>query len=94
VTYDFALGNSGYVSDKWNYAVGVSYGYSLPISKRLNIDFSMGVGYMWGKYNKYIPVDDCYVWQASKSRRWIGPTKAEITLVWQIGRGNINRDKW
>lgn len=94
VTYDFALGNSGYVSDKWNYAVGVSYGYSLPISKRLNIDFSMGVGYMWGEYNKYVPVDDCYVWQASKSRRWIGPTKAEITLVWQIGRGNINGDKW
>ena len=93
VTYDMELGDRGYMADKWNYAVGVSYGYSLPIGSRLNIDFSLGLGYMWGKYNEYIPIDDCYVWQASKTRKWIGPTKAEITLVWQIGRGNINRDR-
>ena len=93
VTYDMELGDRGYMADKWNYAVGVSYGYSLPISERLNIDFSMGLGYMWGRYHEYLPIDDCDVWQVTKNRSWIGPTKAEITLVWQIGRGNINRDR-
>lgn len=39
VTYDFELGGRGYLADRWSYAAGVSYGYSLPVAKRLNIDF-------------------------------------------------------
>lgn len=54
-TYDFETGGRGYMGgipggtlwDKLNYAAGVEYGYSLPIARRLNIDFTLGVGY-WG----------------------------------------------
>lgn len=91
LTYDFELGGRGYLADKWSYAAGVSYGYSLPVARRLNIDFSLGVGYMGGKFKEYIPDEGCYVWQSTKQRHWIGPTKLEITLVWLIGRGNVNR---
>ena len=38
-------------------------------------------------------IDNCYVWQATKERHWFGPTKAEISLVWLIGRGNFNKGK-
>ena len=93
VTYDFELGGRGYLGDKWSYAAGLSYGYSHPIGRRLNIDFTLGLGYLWGEYKEYIPIDNCYVWQATKQRSWIGPTKAEISLVWQLGRGNENKDK-
>ena len=32
----------GTLWDKGNYAVGVEYGYSLPVARRLNIDFTIG----------------------------------------------------
>ena len=93
VTYDFELGGRGYLADRWSYAAGMSYGYSLPVAKRLNIDFSIGLGYMGGEYKEYLPQDGHYVWQSTKRRHWIGPTKAEISLVWLIGRGNTNKTK-
>ena len=79
--------------DKMNYIAGLEYGYSLPIRSRLNIDFSIGVGYWGGIYYEYLPMDNCYVWQATKQRHWFGPTKAEISLVWLIGRCNYNKEK-
>lgn len=92
LTYDFATGGRGYMGgepggnllDKANYAVGIEYGYSLPLATRLNLDFSIGVGYMGGQYHEYIPMDDCYVWQTTKKRHWFGPTKAEVSLVWLL----------
>jgi hypothetical protein len=91
LTYDFEWGNKGYQGPRWSYGGGVEYGYSQPIGSRLNIDFTLGVGYLGGKYYEYIPIDQCYVWQATKQRHWIGPTKLEISLVWLIGRGNVNK---
>jgi len=93
LTYDFATGGRGYLGDKWSYAAGVEYGYSLPVAKRLNIDFTLGAGYLTGEYEEYEPMDECYVWQATKNRKWFGPTKAEISLVWLIGSGNINKKR-
>ncbi len=99
--YDFEFGGKGQMAGKpgaslWescNWGVGVDYGFSLPIARRLNIDFTIGVGYVGGKYYDYKPIDGHYVWQATKKRRWFGPTKAEISLVWLIGRGNSNKQK-
>lgn len=93
LTYDFELGDRGYMADKWNYAFGVSYGYSLPIAKRLNLDFALGIGYWGGRYKEYLPVEGHYVWQSTKNRRWFGPTKAEVSLVWLLGHGNENKQK-
>lgn len=93
LTYDFELGNRGYLGDRWTYGVGISYGYSVPIARRLNLDFSIGLGYLGGEYKEYLPIDDCYVWQVTKNRHWFGPTKAEIQLIWLIGCGNYNK-KW
>lgn len=98
LTYDFELGGKGYMGglpggtlwDKMNWGVGIEYGYSLPIGRRLNLDFNLGVGYLGGEYREYVPMDDCYVWQATKKLRWFGPTKAEVSLVWLIGAKNKN----
>ena len=64
-----------------------------PERPRLNIDFAVAAGYNWGTFDEYLPVDEHYVWQATKRRRYIGPTKLEISLVWLIGCGNYNKDK-
>lgn len=86
VTYDFEWGGRGYLGDRWSWAAGVAGGWSKAVGKRLNLDFNLGIGYMWGEYMEYLPIDDCYVWQATKQRRWFGPTKAEVSLVWILGR--------
>lgn len=101
VTYDFEFGGKGQMGgepggslwDRASFGVGIAYGYSLPIARRLNIDFSIGLGYLGGKYYEYIPIDQCYVWQATKQRHYWGPTKLEVSLVWLIGRENYNQKK-
>jgi hypothetical protein len=93
ITYDFQVGNKGILADRWSWAAGLEYGYSLPIARRFNIDFTLGLGYHWGKFDEYLPIDTHPVWQASKNRKYIGPTKAEVNLVWLIGCGNYNKGK-
>ena len=93
LTYDFEVGGRGYLGDKWTYGGGLEYGYSLPVARRLNIDFTLGVGYLGGEFKEYLPIDGHYVWQVTKMRHWMGPTKAEISLVWLLGRGNENEGK-
>lgn len=97
-TYDFEMGGRGYMGgkpggtiwNKMNHAMGAEYGYSLPIARKLNIDFSLGMGYWGGIYHEYKPRNHYYVWQATKERHWIGPTKLEVSLVWLLGHGNAN----
>lgn len=100
-TYDFEWGGEGEMGGKpggnlWDqglWGAGVEYGYSLPAGKRINIDFSIGVGYTTGLYHKYVPINNCYVWQSTHRRHYFGPTKLEVAFVWLIGRGNINEKK-
>lgn len=101
-TYDFEWGSTGFMGgrpggtlwDKCQRMAGIEYGYSLPLSRRLNMDFTIGVGYLGGKYVKYRPCDDGrYVWEATRKLSWFGPTKLEISLVWLIGHDNYNRNK-
>lgn len=93
LTYDIEVGGRGYLGDRWSYGGGLEYGYSLPVRQRLNIDFTLGLGYLGGEFQEYLPIDGHYVWQVTKMRNWIGPTKLEVSLIWQLGRGNINKDK-
>lgn len=98
LTFDFEWGGTGYMGGKpggtlWDRCLvntGIEYGYSLPISRRLNMDFAIGLGYLGGNYIKYFPFDNEYYRQKEYKLRYFGPTKAEISLVWLIGRGNTN----
>lgn len=101
ITYDFEFGGTGYMGgvpggtlwNRCNWFGGVEYGYSLPVARRLNIDFTLGIGYLGGKYIKYVPKNGFYQWQSTNKLNWVGPTKAEISLVWLIGCDNFNRGK-
>ncbi|HIR83582.1 MAG TPA: DUF3575 domain-containing protein [Candidatus Cryptobacteroides pullicola] len=100
-TYDFENGGRGYLGgqpggtllDRANFSAGIEYGYSLPVARRLNLDFTVGLGWIGGQYHEYLPIDDCYVWQSTSRMDYFGPTKLEVSLVWLLGRGNINYDK-
>lgn len=100
ITYDFEFGGKGYMGglphrtlwDRCNYTGGIEYGYSLPIGRRLNLDFTLGIGYLGGKYIVYRPEGNKYIWQKTMRMNWFGPTKAEVSLVWLIGCDNFNRN--
>ncbi len=99
--FDFEWGGTGYMGGRpegtlWDRCLinsGIEYGYSLPVGSRLNIDFSIGLGYLGGKYIKYFPFDNDYYREKEYNLHYFGPTKAEISLVWLIGRGNRNHRK-
>ena len=89
-TYDFEFGHTGYQSPELVYGAGVAYGYSLRIAPRLNIDFSMRLGYSGGKQIKYHPECGTYVCDSHRYYRYWGPTALEITLVWFPGSRTFN----
>lgn len=92
-TYDFEWGGKGQMGGKpgdnlWDrclWAAGIEYGFSLPVARRFNIDFSLGLGYSEGTYYKYTPFEGHYVWTGTHNRHYWGPTKLEVALVWLIG---------
>lgn len=75
-------------------SAGLTYGYSMPISRYLNLEFSISAGYARIPYQHYIPTDDWQILIRDKNKagtlHYVGPTKAEISLVIPI-RANINR---
>lgn len=101
VTFDFETGGEGYMGGKPGGTLldrclgygGIEYGFSLPVAKRINIDFSIGAGYLGGRYIKYEPLLGIYHKTGEYRVSYFGPTKAEISLVWLLGRGNTNRAK-
>lgn len=93
--YDFCFGRKGVLSGgsdvpfrvrpSWN--AGVEYGYSFVLTRRLRFDLSAGFGYQWGRYVRYHNEDGMSFWDSAHRRHWIGPVRAEASLVWVIGKG-------
>jgi len=86
--YDFLFNGDGQQA-KFNWGIGLSCGYAVPLSRCFSLDFNIGVGYIAGDYKTYEVSNDDYhhnVWTANKVRHFFGPTKAQISLVWHLGR--------
>ena len=66
------------------FSAGLTYGYSMPIAKRLNLEFSISAGYARIPYRHYIPTEDwsLLIRDRNKTGVWhyFGPTKVEIAL--------------
>ncbi len=86
MTYDVEWGGRGYQAARFGFGGGLEYGYSATIGRRLCLDFSIGLGFQDGEYKEYDPMDGHYVWQATRKRHWWGPTKAEVSLKWLLGK--------
>ena len=85
--YDFQWRSSfNYQGEYWS--AGITYGYAMPISKRLNLELSLSLGYLSTAYRHYTPspgytelIRDPY-----KQGRmgYFGPTKIKASLVFPI----------
>ncbi len=65
------------------YGVGISYGYHWALTKHLNIEFTLGVGYGRMQYDKFMCVR-CSEKLEKDSRNYFGPTNAGLSLVYII----------
>ncbi|MFI3327887.1 MAG: DUF3575 domain-containing protein [Rikenellaceae bacterium] len=92
--YDFEYDHIGYQSEKKYYNVGLSVGYAHQVAKRLRLEYSLGVGYMQTRFNKYEAVwsDVDSEWKAmrtdSGSLGWFGPTRAKVSLSVAINKAS------
>ena len=72
-----------YQGEHWS--AGLSYGYAMPIGKRLNLELSLSMGYASIAYRGYTPSENYEIlWRdPEKVGRWhyFGPTKAQVSLV-------------
>ena len=93
LTFDIEFGDRGWQGAYPNWGGGVEYGYSAYLSERLNIDFSIGVGYLRLKYKDYDPDGDSFKWRSTHRRNWWGPTKAEISLKWLLTKRKKHQTK-
>lgn len=91
IDFDFEFGGRGVRSPGGMWGAGFSYGYSLPVSPRLHLDFNLRVGYDRGDVMKYKPMCGTYVCTGRDDRFYFGPTAVEVTLVWFPGRGKKNK---
>lgn len=66
-------------------SAGLTYGYSMPLGKHLNMEFSISAGYTQIPYQHYIPTEDWSLLIRDDNKagtlHYFGPTKAEISLV-------------
>lgn len=67
----------------WTSGVGVSYGYQWALGKRWGIEASIGVGYLYFKYDKY-NCGACGENLGTYQRHYVGPTKAAISFIYYI----------
>lgn len=80
--YDLENGKTGYKGEFGG--GGFTYGYVLPFNSRLKMEFSLGAGYVFTRFEEYKPIDTHYVYQRTRTKNYIGPTKVEVGLVWML----------
>jgi hypothetical protein len=75
-------------ADPWKFGPMLTYGYTLPIRKRLNLDFEVGAGAIFGNVYKYDAVDHLRLWKKTEKAAFV--PKVGITLQYLIGKNNYN----
>jgi hypothetical protein len=66
------------------YGGGFSYGYQLKIAKQWSIDFNVGLGYMYMKYDKYNCANCGKLQNQGVSKHYFGPTQAGISIMYML----------
>lgn len=68
----------------WAAGAGLAYGYSYILSQHWNIEFELGLGYIYTRFDTY-QCKDCGKKVADNdSYHYVGPTKAAINLVYEF----------
>lgn len=82
--YDLEWNSKGNQGEYWS--PGLTFGYAHKISKRWNMEYSIGAGWLTTNYRHYIGLFDNtnLIWQYSGHENYFGPTKAKVSLVFML----------
>ena len=72
-----------YRYDGWVLGSGISYGYHWIWDQYWSMEFTLGIGYAHLEYDKY-RCEKCAEKEGRFSKRYFGPTKAGISLIYMI----------
>lgn len=70
-------------SEGWAAGAGITYGYAWPISRRWNMEFTLGVGFWYSEYDRY-ESRPCGLFHESNIRKVLGPTDLGISFIYLI----------
>ena len=70
-------------SQGWAAGAGLTYGYATPISRRWNIEFTLGLGWWYTEFDKF-ESRPCGLFQESISRHVFGPTALGLSFIYMI----------
>ena len=72
----------------YDWGVGLSYGYAMKLSKHLNMEFALTLGYLAIDYQHYVPSPDWSVLIRENAKagtlHYFGPTSLKVSLVYPI----------
>jgi hypothetical protein len=68
----------------WAGGAGVTYGYQWMIARRWNLEASLGLGYVYAKYDKYECAACGRKLEANRTKGFFMPTKASISIIYLI----------
>ena len=70
-------------SQGWAVGAGLTYGYAWPISRRWNMEFTLGLGWWYTEYDRF-ESRTCGLFQESVSRHAFGPTALGLSFIYLI----------
>lgn len=65
----------------WGLGAGVAYGYAIPLAHHWNIEFEIGIGYVYFNYDIY-ECQSCGKKVGHNDHHYVGPTKAAVDIVY------------
>lgn len=75
--------NTRYQDVNGMYGAGLDYGYAIRFSERWGLEFNIGAGYIYTKYNAYRNVDNGMCFDTATKNYW-GITRCGISLTYRI----------
>jgi hypothetical protein len=89
--YDVEWENKGYQGELFHAGLSAGYAHAISRGGKWRMEYSLGAGYVRTRYREYTPrfgADDEWhlIRRRSGNHTWIGPARAEISLVLMLGR--------
>ena len=70
-------------SQGWAAGAGVTYGYAWPVSRRWNMEFTLGLGFWYTEYDRF-ESRPCGLFQNGVERYAFGPTDLGLSFIYLI----------
>ena len=80
----FGKGSNEFRHQGEAYGAGISYGYQLMLSRKWNLEFNIGAGYMMLDYDKFNRVACGKLIEQNAIKHYFGLTKAGITISFML----------